>query len=213
MTPDQAWSTLAAERRAFADLLDGLEPEQWAAQSLCDAWTVREVAAHMMVGPAGSMGGFLVAMVRARGRFAVANRLLAARRAERPTRALAEDFRRLADSRFTPPGLDWHAPLTDFLVHRLDVTVPLGLLAGPAPAAWEESLEFLVGKQAERSFVGRAVPPLGYRATDVDWAHGDGHVVSGPAEVLALALTGRPHRLDELSGVGADALRQWVTAG
>lgn len=212
MTPDDAWSTLAEGRRSFADLLDGLAPQQWATPSLCDAWTVREVAAHMMVGPSGSTGAFLVAMVRARGRFAVANRELAARGAARPTAEIADDFRRLADSRFSPPGMDWHAPLTDFLVHRLDVTVPLGLPTGPPPNAWADVLEFLLGTQARRAFVGRPVPALGYRATDVDWAHGDGDAVSGPAEVLALALTRRPHRLDELAGAGAETLRKWVRA-
>jgi uncharacterized protein (TIGR03083 family) len=212
MTPEEAWATLAAERRTFADVLDELTPPQWATPSLCDAWTVREVAAHMMVGPSGSTGAFLLAMVRARGRFAVANRLLAARGAARPTSEIAEDFRRLADSRFSPPGMDWHAPLTDFLVHRLDVTVPLGLPPGPPLDAWADTLDFLVSKKAQRAFIGRAVPALGYRATDVDWTHGDGDAVSGPAEALALALTRRPPRLDELTGAGADTLRQWVRA-
>ena len=33
-----------AERLAFADFLVGLTPEQWAAPSLCQGWTVRDVA-------------------------------------------------------------------------------------------------------------------------------------------------------------------------
>ena len=60
---ETAWATLAAERRAFADLLETLTPEQWATPSLCDAWSVGDVATHMMVGPTGSLWGFLTAMV------------------------------------------------------------------------------------------------------------------------------------------------------
>jgi uncharacterized protein (TIGR03083 family) len=37
----------ATERLAFVDLLEGLTPEQWATPSLCSAWTVQEVAAHV----------------------------------------------------------------------------------------------------------------------------------------------------------------------
>lgn len=41
---------ITAERRRVADLLAGLDDEQWAAPSLCDGWTVREVGAHLTAG-------------------------------------------------------------------------------------------------------------------------------------------------------------------
>ena len=44
------WRTLEDERLRFADLLDGLTPEQWETRSLCGGWTVAEVATHMMAG-------------------------------------------------------------------------------------------------------------------------------------------------------------------
>lgn len=215
MDPEDAWALLARERRAFADLLDTLEPQQWEQPSLCEAWTVREVTTHMMVGPTGSLAGFLTAMVKARGRFAVANQLLVDRRSSRPTAEIAADLRVHAENRFTPPGMDWHAPLTDFLVHRLDVTVALGLTSAPAPEAWHEVLRFLTSKRARTAFIGGDLPVLSYRATDVDWSAGTGQGVAGPAEVLALAMTRRPHRLDELTGDGligdgADELRAWA---
>ncbi len=210
MDPEDAWSLLADERRALADLLDTLAPEQWEQPSLCAAWTVREVATHMMVGPTGSLGGFLTAMVAARGRFDVANQVMVDRRSGRPTAEIAEDLRGQAENRFTPPGFDWHAPVTDFLLHRLDITVPLGLTSAPAPAAWHEVLGFLSSARARRSFIGGELPALSYRATDVDWSTGSGPEVSAPAEVLALAMTRRPYRLDELSGPGADTLRDWA---
>jgi hypothetical protein len=35
---DSIWPTIHAERRALADDLVGLTPEQWATQSLCTEW-------------------------------------------------------------------------------------------------------------------------------------------------------------------------------
>lgn len=45
-------------------------------------------------------------------------------------------------------------------------------------------------------------------ATDVNWTTGDGPDVNGPGEALLMAIAGRPHALDELSGPGLPTLRQ-----
>ena len=34
------------ERVGFASFLDGLTPQQWDSTTLCELWTVREVAVH-----------------------------------------------------------------------------------------------------------------------------------------------------------------------
>jgi uncharacterized protein (TIGR03083 family) len=39
---------MIAEYGAFADLLDGLTPEQWETQSRCEGWRVADVAAHVV---------------------------------------------------------------------------------------------------------------------------------------------------------------------
>ena len=210
MDEPAAWTTIAAERRALADLLDGLTPEQWAGPSLCAGWTVRHVAAHLMAGPTGSWTGFLRAMVRARGSFDRANHLLADDRARLPTATLVADLREHAGDRFTPPGLDWHAPLTDLLVHRLDITVPLGLDHGRSPDPWADALDLLVSRKAAPAFLPRGLPRLTYAATDIGWSHGSGPRVEGPAEALALAVTRRPVRLDQLTSPGSDELRTWA---
>lgn len=70
------WETIADERRALADQLDGLTPEQWATPSLCSAWTVHDVAAHLVVPHVTSVPTFIVAIVAARGRFERANVVL-----------------------------------------------------------------------------------------------------------------------------------------
>src|SRR5260370_34367861 len=47
MAKVDVWATVHAERAALAADLDGIDDQQWAAQSLCGQWTVRDVLAHM----------------------------------------------------------------------------------------------------------------------------------------------------------------------
>ncbi len=53
------------ERVEFADLLDELTLEQWGAPSLCDRWTVRDVAAHTVAYLDQSRIRLMTNMVRA----------------------------------------------------------------------------------------------------------------------------------------------------
>ena len=210
MDETAAWQTISTERQALADLLDTLTPEQWAAPSLCRRWTVRHVTAHLMTGPTGSAADLLRAMARARGSFARANQLLTDDRARPPTDVLAAELREHAGNRFTPPAMDWHAPLTDLLVHRLDITIPLGLHPDRPVAPWADVLDFLVSRRAVLGFLPRGLPELTFAAVDVDWSSGTAARVTGPAEALALAIPRHPARLDELTGPGSEALRTWA---
>ncbi|MEO9326238.1 maleylpyruvate isomerase family mycothiol-dependent enzyme [Nocardioides sp. C4-1] len=210
-TADAAFATIAAERRAFADVLDDLDPDQWATASLCGAWNVKEVVVHTMVGPTGSIAGFASAMLRARGSFDRANQVMVERRSARPIAEVVADLRDHADSRFTPPGASWLAPCTDLLVHRLDALVPLGVPTGRPAELWAPSLDFLLGRSAARmGFTGRALPRLTYAATDLDWTGGAGPRVEATAETLALALTRRTARLDDLAGPGTGMLQAYA---
>lgn len=210
MDETRAWQTIAEERRAFADVLDTLTPEQWATPSLCGEWTVRDVAAHIMVGPTASIPEVAKAMFRARFKFDRANVLLAKPRAARPTAEITAVLRDRATSRFTPPGHDWHAPLTDLFIHRLDCLHPLGIPTDRPLDPWPEMLGLLTSPKGRGSFVPKGAPELTLVATDVEWSHGTGPRVEGPAEALALALTRRPVRLDELQGPGTEMLRSWA---
>ena len=206
------WGTIAAERRGLADLLETLTAEQWATPSLCAGWTVKDVVAHVMVGPTASTGEVLRAMLLARGRFHVANDRLVRNRSSLTTAQLVEVLRDRADSRFRPPGHDSSAPLTDLLVHRQDVLLPLGLPDDRPQGPWGPALDLLLGPKATAGFVPRGRPALTYVATDLDRAHGRGPTVEAPAAALALALVRRTARLGELDGPGADALRSWARA-
>ncbi len=210
------WSTVAAERLQLADLLQTLTPEQWATPSLCGAWTVREVAAHLVLPhrPASQvLPRFALDMLRARGRFARANVLGTARVAAWPTEEIVTGLRRAAKSRFVAPTLPPIAALAEVLVHGQDIRIPLGVRDHGDPAAWEAAMGFLLTPAARRGFVGKGLPELTWTATDSDYRSGSGapgSVVQGPIVALSLAVMGRPALLEEISGPGLAALRAWL---
>ena len=200
------FAEIADERRALADLLAGLTAEQRSVQSLCSEWSVLEVIAHLVVPLQVSIPKFVMVMLACRGSFDRANTRLARQQAQRPFDELIDTLRRRADSRFTPPGAGPEAPLTDLLVHGRDICWPLGL-THPVPAErWRTSLTFLTTPSG-RSLVAPGLDGLRLESEDVDWSHGSGPTVSGDADALLLALTGRRAALDHLTGEGVETLR------
>ena len=61
------WRVVDERRVAVADILDGLEPEEWSTPSLCDGWTVRDVGAHLSIAATSSVREVLPWMLRSRG--------------------------------------------------------------------------------------------------------------------------------------------------
>jgi uncharacterized protein (TIGR03083 family) len=209
---DELLAALADERRALADQLEPLTPEQWEVQSLCSAWTVKGVAVHLLPGAGTGTGEFLRAVVRARGNVHRASEALNEKyTAAMTTAEVVAALRDRAEDRWAPPVLGIIGPYSDALIHGEDIRVPLGLTDDRAPDRWQPTLDFLVGRKARTGFVDGRVPDLWYQATDTEWQHGTADVVSGPAGALALALTGRTARLDELDGPGAEELRRYAS--
>ena len=207
---DDPFALIASERRALADLVDGLSESQLATPSLCGAWTVKEVAAHLTAAEEGAVGAFLVAWVRGGFSMEKANQRLTAARASMPVARLTALMREHAESRFTPPTMDWHAPLAEVMLHREDIAVPLGLPSDRPAEPWRHALDFLVSRKARRGFVPGRLPAVRLVATDVDWSHGSGPEATGPAASLALVIAGRPAGLEGLSGPGRESLATWV---
>jgi len=202
---------IAAERRATADFVERLTDEQCATPSLCAEWTVGEVAAHLTMPLTLGLPGAILGMLRHRGDFNRFSQRWAAATSERSTTSsLAATLRERADARFTPPGMDAHAPLTDIVVHTLDMRIPLGDTGdGPSPEASSRILDFLTTKMATRGFLPKdRIPGLALRATDTGWSSGSGPTVEGPAASLLLALCGRRVGLDQLTGDGIAELRR-----
>ena len=202
---DDIWPVVHAERRALANDLEGLTPEQWQTPSLCPDWTVHDVLAHMVATAKETPLGFLGGMVGSGFRMsAFTEKRIAAERAGGPAATLAA-FRAVETSTSAPPGpkLSW---LGEALVHAEDIRRPLGIAHHYPADSVTAVTDFYAGSNV---LIGgkRRVEGVTLKATDADWSHGSGPVVSGPATALMLATAGRTAPLDELAGPGLQTLR------
>src|SRR4029450_5565132 len=121
--------------------------------------------------------------------------------ARRPA-ATAAGLRRTAGNRSRPPIVGHAGQLTDLQVHGQDMRRPLGLPHGLRLDRLRVSLDFLVGGRAIGFAPKRRLAGLRFEASDLDWSWGSGPVLAGPAEALAMAMTGRAVALAELDGPG-----------
>jgi uncharacterized protein (TIGR03083 family) len=202
------FAMIAAERRALADELDGLSDDQWEQPTLCGAWKVRDVAAHLTVPLKTSTGKFAVAVIRNGLNFNKANAELATVEGRQPPTEIVRYLRDNADRHFTPPFLGPDAPLTDVIVHGQDIRRPLGLTHEFDPEHLRRALSFVTSGKAKGFVPAKRVRGLRFEATDFDWSCGEGPLVRGTGEALLLAVTGRTVALDDLEGEGVDLLRQ-----
>jgi uncharacterized protein (TIGR03083 family) len=206
------WGGLAEERRAIADLLEGLTPDQWQVTTLCPAWDVQAMAAHLTVSCTFTAWELTTTLARARGSVDRAALAMAERRAAQSRAELVAVLRDRAEVRRAPPIVGALGPYTDTLIHVQDVLIPLGRRDERPAERWLPSLDFLVSARARIGFRSAPLPDVQLVATDLDWSYGDGPVVEATAEGLGLALSRRTALFDELSGPGADALRAWAGA-
>lgn len=206
MEVDEVWRHTHEQRRALAALLRDLSEDEWAVPSLCEGWTVRDVAAHVMRSVTITPFEMAGALVRFRGRYNALVAEDARQAARRPVAELLAEFERHDGSRRHPFGTSVVDPLLDVLVHTQDIAVPLGrthpMPVDPAVVAAHRAHR--IGFLFKDSTVGRE---LEIRATDADFAVGTGPLVEGPTHAVLLLLTGRTAAaLPGLSGPGLERL-------
>ena len=165
---------------------------------------MRHVVAHVTMPFRYGTVRFVLGMVRARGDFNRFADRVARRDATLPTAELVRQVRDNADHPYRPPGAGYEAPLTDLVVHSLDIARPLSITSEIDPVALGVVLEHLVTPSGLK-FFSLDLDGLCLRAVDIGWSHGAGQVVSGSAEDLVMALTRRNTELD-LSGDGVSRL-------
>jgi uncharacterized protein (TIGR03083 family) len=199
------WDLIHEQRRKVGDVLGTLTDSEWDEASLCSGWRVRDVAAHMVE-------THLMTPPRFVGRFAASgfrfNTFAAKGVATHATQApgdLLDQYRETASRTTSPPGpkVTW---LSEAVIHGEDIARPTGRSVDVSPAALVAVADFCRGATPLLHGKQRSAG-LRLRATDVDWAAGDGPEVSGPAASLILAITGRKAALADLSGDGMETLR------
>jgi uncharacterized protein (TIGR03083 family) len=199
MATDALTPVIAAERRAFADVLAGLAEPDWDAPSLCAGWRVREVVAHMTMPFRYSPPRFLAELARSRGNFARMSDRVARRDARAPIATLLDGWRSNVDHDWKPPGGGLEGALTHDVVHGLDITIPLGVEHPVSGAALRVVLDNATGPLSRKHF-GIDLTGVRLEADDLDWSYGEGEPLRGGARHLLMVLMDRRLPAGVLSG-------------
>jgi uncharacterized protein (TIGR03083 family) len=200
------WNVVREERLDLASRVSNLTSQQWDSPSLCSEWRIRDVFGHVTAGALGlySVGPLFSGMVRHGFNF---NRWMAADGKVRGTQDPASTRKALEDAagaRKTPPGVPGVGLLADVMIHAQDIYRPLGIKGDIAESHLRLAADFLV--KASGFGTKKRIAGLRLAATDVDWTHGQGPDVTGPAASLVMVMAGRRHGLDDLSGEGKAVL-------
>lgn len=190
-----------AERTELADLLATLTPQQWHAPSLCQGWRVRDVVAHVISFDVGPLD-----MLRraARGRLVHINQAGVDELAPLETDQLLDRLRARRRPRRLAALLGGRLALLDVTIHSQDIRRPLGL-PREIPADRLRLVLSLSVRSPELP-AWHNVRGLSLVASDPNWSHGSGPEVTGPAEAMLMAITGRSSAVGELSGPGQPLL-------
>jgi len=202
----EAREQVRRERTELLAFLETLTPEEWGAPSLCSAWRVRDVVAHVVAYDrfAPSLvwhfvrSGFSVDRVNLRTAAAWSGRSIDELLARLRANVLPGGITRL---------IGWRVALQDAVVHQQDMRRPLGRPRTIPAERVVGVLDCLVGPPTLSGLQSRA-RGLRVEATDIEWAWGDGALVSGNGEAIMMALAGRQSVVDELTGPGVSLLRQ-----
>jgi len=205
------WSAIEAERRSLVEYLKTLPEDAWTKKSLCSAWTVRQVVAHVIALSEITTGSFLSGIVSNGFSLNKLNDAGVRRHAEALSNTqLIDRLNTRVAARTHPPG-PVMTLLGEVVLHTEDIhralngygTHPLENLVAVTDFYKKSNLVIPAKKR---------VTGLKLRATDTTWSSGEGPEVSGPLIALLLAMTGRTIALDDLAGDGLATLRQRVTA-
>src|SRR6185437_387559 len=207
MSREEIWQVIDGQRTSLADLLEDLSEQEWRHPSLCDGWTIRDVAAHLTLQQLGATAAIAM-MARYRGDIDKAVRESARLRAAAlsPGQLIAA-IRATAGSRRHNFGVTYRETLIDALVHAQDIAIPLARSHPMPPEA--------AAAAATRIWTMRWPPPFPAKrvmerfrvtATDIDWSAGQGPPVSAPIGAILLLSAGRIAALPQMSGPGTAEL-------
>ncbi len=205
MKAPETWEYIHAERAAMVDTLSGLTADQWATTSWCGGWSVRDTAGHILAAAEQTPGNFYKELASAGFRFHVFTDRAAKRLGALAPDEIISRLRARTTTTNHPPA-PVSAMLGEIVTHGQDIRGPLGLTHRPPEAAMVavadnyKKSNLLIGSR-------RRIAGLGLRATDCDWATGEGPPVSGPLLSLILAMAGRSAASDDLTGDGVGILK------
>jgi uncharacterized protein (TIGR03083 family) len=196
------------EREEFASFLDGLTPEQWNSPTLCEMWTVRDVAIHTVSYDELSAAGLVARFLKGRLNTDRINAIGVADYADRAPEQITAMIRAHAEPHGLTGGFGGKIALTDGMIHQQDIRRSIGILRTIDPERLRTALDFARFAPTIRgAWRARGVRLV---ASDLDWSHGTGPEVRGTGEALLMAMAGRRAALDDLDGPGKAQLARHI---
>jgi uncharacterized protein (TIGR03083 family) len=192
------------EAEALLEYMRDVPEERWATGTVCDPWSVKHLVAHLTALSNQTLPNFAKRMIATGFSFEkVVNGDL--QKYLKPKQEMLATFESSIRHPTTPKMLD-EVALAEFIVHGEDIRRALGS-RGEHPSAHITA----IGKgfaESKKPVNGRVrTKGLSLRATDGDFAWGDGPEVAGPGIDLMLAISGRAGALDQCEGAGVETLR------
>lgn len=194
------------ERASLVDALAVLPAADWSRPSLSAGRTVRDVVGHLIATASMTPPKFFAKLAGSSFNFdRMTGREIGRVTAGRTDADLVAAMRSVIPARTGPPGpaTSW---LGETIVHGEDIFRALGAYRDHpvdhvvAVADFYKNSNLLIGTK-------KRIAGVALSATDTQWQHGDGPLVSGPIVALVMAMTGRKVALDDVSGEGVTVLR------
>lgn len=193
---DAAIRALVRDQRSHLyTSMEGFGDDDWEAASLCDGWTNRDVAAHLVIATEASPTRVMRLMWQAKGGFDAAMEEGVKQMRSLPVAEVVETLRRNETRVAAPPMLGVRSPLMDIYAHSYDVLAPLGRAD---EVEFDElavctALDFLTTFRMRKYFGFSISPDVRLECTDANWSCGPGSaaVVEVPAAALFLSFVGR----------------------
>ena len=201
-----AWPMIEQERASLVDAFAVLPAADWSRPSLNAGRTVRDVVAHLIATASMTPPKFFGKLAGSGFNFnRMTDKEIERVRAGKSDADLVAEMRSLVPARTGPPGpaTSW---LGETIVHGEDIFRALGAYrVHPvehvvAVADFYKNSNLLIGTK-------KRIAGVALRATDTEWQHGSGPLVTGPILPLVMAMTGRKVALDDVSGDGVTVLR------
>lgn len=205
MATDEA-AALVAERESLLATLEALSADEWDAPSDCQGWRVRDVAIHVALAVTINKAALAWGLVRHRGDFNAFMARFAVERGDAPIDELLDEYRSMAHTAKIPPTTKRVDLAIDAFVHHHDIAGPLGRSVPHDDARLGWMLDGVIASGPPVNAQARCYG-LCLQATDLDWSHGSGPTVKGPAAALITGACGRARGLGELAGDGLAIFR------
>jgi len=150
--PSEVLTAIDDQRRALVHLLEDLSEKEWRQPSLCEGWTVRQVAAHLALQNTtwAAMPRVMLGIVR-HGGMNGAIHAMACRHAELPAEAIIGEIRDRIGVWRPLPTATFRETAIDYLVHGQDIADPIGRALDPLTGTEPTSV-----RRATRAYATRA---------------------------------------------------------